>query len=107
MEVYPFNIDSPSKINSRVNYKPLSFFQSDMNITQTLQSSAVDQFIEQMEESQTNAFIYLTIYPYEGFDVVSEAAIQDFIGKLQKMVRLGRKVLIRYASEMNGTCEFM
>jgi hypothetical protein len=96
------NGDTPAKINARVNYRPLSFFQSDMNITETLQSAAVDQFIQQIEDSQTNAFIFLTIYPYEGFDRVSEPAIEDFISKVKRMTDLGRKVMIRYASEMNG-----
>jgi hypothetical protein len=96
------NGDTPSRINARVNHRPLSFFQSDMNITETLQSAAVDQFIQHIEETNTDAFIFLTIYPYEGFDRVSEAAIEDLIGKVKKMTDLGRKVMIRYASEMNG-----
>jgi hypothetical protein len=95
--------DTPSRINQRVNYKPLTFFQSDMNITDTLQSDYIDEFIKQVEETETDAFIYLTLYPFEGFNRVTDGAIDEFVVKVKQIVQTGRKVLIRYASEMNGS----
>jgi hypothetical protein len=96
------NGDTPAKINSRLNYKPMSFFQSDMNITDTLQSGAIDQFIQHIEETQTNAFVYLTLYPFEGFDKVTDRAVDEFVDKVKGIVSKGHKIMIRYASEMNG-----
>jgi hypothetical protein len=58
--------DTPVATNARVNYKPLSFFQSDVNITSTLQSASLDNFVSQVAATATDAFIYLTVYPMEG-----------------------------------------
>ena len=95
------NGDTPTAINTRLGIKPMAFFQSDINITDTLQSSSLDQIIGQTT-AQPHAFIYLTIYPYDGFAAVSESAFAELVTKIQAIVNAGNNVMIRYASEMNG-----
>lgn len=60
------------------------------------------QFIEQVDATKTDAIFYFTVYPMYGFDAVTDAGIQllaDFIGNVTES---GRRVFLRYASEMNG-----
>lgn len=80
----------------------MSFFQSDVNITSTLQSEFLDSFLAQVSETNTSAIVYLTVYPMEGFDKVSDSALSDLSSRLKKAVDSGRKVFIRYAPEMSG-----
>jgi hypothetical protein len=96
------NGDTPTAINQRLGIKPMAFFQADINITETLQADALDEFIEQAS-AQPHAFIYLTIYPYEGFDAVSDSAFLELVTKIQAIVNAGNNLMIRYASEMNGS----
>jgi hypothetical protein len=91
------NGDTPVKVNMRLNYKPLPFFQSDMNITDSLQSEAVDNFIDQVEATETDAFVYLTIYPMNGFDGLSDNSIDQLAQKIKKITDLGRKCMLRFA----------
>ncbi|KAJ2996258.1 hypothetical protein HDV02_006655 [Globomyces sp. JEL0801] len=95
--------DTPVSTNARLNYKPLAFFQSDMNMTKTLQSVEMEMYFNQVEQTQTDCFLYLTIYPMEGYDAVSDEAIADLSNRIKSITETGRKVLIRYASEMNGS----
>lgn len=96
------NGDSPEKIIKRVDYKPFIFWQADINISATVQSDELDQFVNHVMDTKTNAFIYLTVYPIHGFEQVTESAIKDFAGRIKQIVDKGKKVMIRYASEMNG-----
>ena len=58
--------DSPANVMARVQPpSPFSFYQTDANITDTLQSDAIDQFVNQVAEVKSNAFLYLTVYPIE------------------------------------------
>jgi hypothetical protein len=100
------NGDTPVKINARVGSKPFSFFQSDMNITETMddeQMGYIDEFVKQVEATESDAFIYLTLYPFFGFERVTDLAIDQFAQRVKRIVDSGRKILIRYASEMNGS----
>jgi hypothetical protein len=100
------NGDTPVKMIERVGSKPFSFFQSDMNITETMddeQMGYINQFVEQVEATESDAFIYLTLYPFFGFERVTDLAIDQFAQRVKKIVDSGRKILIRYASEMNGS----
>jgi hypothetical protein len=96
------NQDTPVKIMDRVQTKPFSIWQSDMNITDTLQSSFIDDFVLQVNASNSNAYLYLTLYPIMGFEAVTVGAINEFAEKIKTITATGRKVMIRYASEMNG-----
>jgi len=92
----------PSEINKKFNYKPLSLWQSDVNITETLQADYVDDIFTKITQTQTNAIIYLTVYPIEGFEKVSDAALNQLAQKVRALTTSGSKLFIRYASEMNG-----
>ncbi|KAJ3055340.1 hypothetical protein HK097_010840 [Rhizophlyctis rosea] len=91
--------DTPIAINTRVG-RPLSMFQSDINITETLQLPT--QFIEQVDATNTDAILYLTVYPFWGFDRVTDVAIAELADVIGKETNKGRRVFLRYASEMNG-----
>ena len=80
----------------------LSLWQSDINITSSIQADAMDQIFSQIENSKTTALVYLTVYPILGFGNVTDAAIAAFAGKIQALTAKGTKLFIRYASEMNG-----
>ena len=84
----------------------MSLFQSDVNISYTLQSQFVDHFFSQLDATHTDAIAYLTVYPMEGFEQVSEAALEDLAIKIANQTRKGRRVFIRYASEMNGRLKY-
>ncbi|KAJ3277273.1 hypothetical protein HK104_003473 [Borealophlyctis nickersoniae] len=92
--------DTPVAINSRLGYKPLSFFQSDINLTSTLQLPT--EFDQQVDATGTDAILYLTVYPIQGFDVVTDSAVADLAKEVKSLCDKGRRVFIRYASEMNG-----
>jgi beta-mannanase len=73
-----------------------------MNITNTAQAPFIDNFLAQVQASNTDAIMYLTLYPSEGFAAVTPAGIEEFANSIKKILDAKRKVLIRYASEMNG-----
>ncbi|KAI8907794.1 glycoside hydrolase superfamily [Gorgonomyces haynaldii] len=97
------NGDTPLAIQQRTQVKSFSLWQSDMNITDTLQSAYIDDFVKQVDALRSDAVLYLTIYPIMGFEAVTQAAINEFATKIQTITASGRRVLIRYASEMNGS----
>ena len=97
------NGDSVKATNARLNYKPMSMFQGDVNLTSVLQSDFVDDISSQIIGTGTDAIIYLTVYPFEGFSNVSDAAVAELAAKVGKLTHSGSRVFIRYASEMNGT----
>lgn len=80
----------------------MSFFHSDVNITSVFQSDAFENFMDHLDSTKTDAIAFLTVYPYDGFDVVSDAAITDFSTRVAAHLKKGRRFLIRYGSEMNG-----
>jgi hypothetical protein len=88
-------------INEKLG-RNLSLWQSDVNISSTLQADAMDQIFSQIEDTKTNALVYLTVYPILGFGNVSDAAIAQFASKIKDLTSKGTKLYIRYASEMNG-----
>jgi len=98
--------DTPLSVNSRINYKNLSLFQSDVNITDVLQSDYFDNFMSQLESTDSDCYAILTVYPIQGFDVVSDAAIQDLANRLIPVLNKGRRIFLRYGSEMNGILHF-
>lgn len=93
--------DTIVDITKRFNYKKFSFVQSDINITDHLQYP--DEFIKHLDDSKADTIMYLTVYPFEGFDKVTDEAYDEFVQLIIKLVNAGRRVLIRYASEMNGS----
>ncbi|KAJ3245436.1 hypothetical protein HK104_007956, partial [Borealophlyctis nickersoniae] len=92
--------DTPAAINARVAYKPLALFQSDINITDTLQLPT--QFVEQVAATNTDTILFLTVFPIEGWDVMTDAAVEQLVKVIADLTNGGRRVFLRYASEMNG-----
>jgi hypothetical protein len=93
-------------MNQRLNVN-LSFFQVDFTVTPQAGiidpgPEITDQALQQLEDSGTNAGLYWTIYPKGGLDSVTDAILADLVVRLQKAIYTGRKVLFRYAPEMNG-----
>ncbi|KAJ3040772.1 hypothetical protein HK097_002472 [Rhizophlyctis rosea] len=95
------NGDTPAAINTRVG-KKLAMFQSDFNITDTINEGNPLQFLQQMDETKSDAIMYLTAYPMYGFDSVTDKAIDDLANLVANVTNSGRRVFLRYASEMNG-----
>ncbi|KAJ3049910.1 hypothetical protein HK097_009102 [Rhizophlyctis rosea] len=91
--------DTPSLITQRLGHAP-SMFQSDINMTDTLQMPT--EFIRQVDDTHTDTILYLTVYPIMGFDAVNDNAIRDLAGVVADQTKKGRRVFMRYASEMNG-----
>jgi hypothetical protein len=97
--------DTPFKTQERVKVPPFSLFQSDMDIGQTLKNAEdIMQTADQIAETKTDAIMYLTIYPKDGFEAVSDSALQAFVAIVKHITDSGRRMMIRYASEMNGSC---
>lgn len=91
------------KTEQRVNIKPFSIWQSNLDITKNgLPLDYIANFSAQVDEVQSNAILYLTIYPMDGFENVPEFAIKDLANIMLNITSKGRKMMIRYASEMNG-----
>ncbi|KAI9346454.1 glycoside hydrolase superfamily [Obelidium mucronatum] len=99
--------DTPSAVNARIGYKPLSFFQTDIDFSGTdkpwTAPSLTDQFLQQLQDTKTDAFAMLTLYPFQGYDKITDAQIADMGTRLNKLANAGRPVFLRFASEMNGS----
>jgi hypothetical protein len=93
--------DTPLAINTRLGHN-LSLFQSDINITSTLQIDFLNNFLTQLDQTSSDAIAYLTVYPIEGFDKVSQSALQALADRINVALDTGRRFFIRYAPEMNG-----
>ncbi|KAJ3034403.1 hypothetical protein HDV00_005059 [Rhizophlyctis rosea] len=93
--------DTPAAINSRVG-KKLAMFQSDFNITDTINEGNPTQFVQQLDDAKTDAIMYMTVYPMYGFDNVTDSGINQLAELVGNVTHSGRKVFLRYASEMNG-----
>lgn len=94
--------DTVSGIIDRINYKPWSLFQADFNLTTDCQPDDMNKFFQQMDGSNTNAIAYVTLYPILGFDNVTDDAIAQVSGILALQIQNGRRIFLRYGSEMNG-----
>ncbi|KAJ3154470.1 hypothetical protein HK101_001616 [Irineochytrium annulatum] len=99
------NKDTPSATNARIAPVALNFFQIDIDIsggkTDTL-LSYTPEFIRQLVLTKTSANAYLTVYPFGGFDNVTNAQLDELAKYVSQIVSLGRQVFLRYAPEMNG-----
>ncbi|KAJ3084725.1 hypothetical protein HDU99_006159 [Rhizoclosmatium hyalinum] len=101
------NSDTPNAINQRFNYKPLSFFQTDIDMSGvkwwTAPEVVLPQFRQQLKDTKTDAFAMLTVYPFGGFDAITEKQLADMATGLNNLVNDGHQVFFRFASEMNGS----
>ncbi|KAI8840256.1 hypothetical protein BC829DRAFT_24967 [Chytridium lagenaria] len=102
--------DTPLNINNRLNGIPgagLSFFQTDIDISlgkdprTTL--NITDGYLAQLEETGTDALAYLTVYPFLGYEGVTEDQLNELGDRIKRIIERGRKVFLRLWPEMNGT----
>ena len=77
-------------------------WQSDMNLSDSFQVKEAEQFFKHIQDTNSDAIMYLTVYPMEGFDKVTDDGLQQMVEFVVKVVSSGRSIFIRYASEMNG-----
>ncbi|GAA5923770.1 uncharacterized protein JCM15063_003757 [Sporobolomyces koalae] len=98
--------DSPSIINSKLGYNVPVFQMAQAiplpkyNYTTGAGGPAPEN---QIERSSTDAHVFLTVYPVDGFQTVAES---DFTALGQQIldyqINLKRTVFLRYAPEMQG-----
>jgi beta-mannanase len=62
----------------------------------------MSRFFQQVDDSKTDAIAYVTLYPIMGFDNVTDSAISQASSMLSAQIQKGRKIFLRYGSEMNG-----
>ncbi|KAI8914460.1 glycoside hydrolase superfamily [Gorgonomyces haynaldii] len=101
--------DSPALIQQRTQSKPFSLWQIDFDIDSTVHvggetktTDLIERSAKQLADLKSDAILYMTIYPKQGFANVTEQALQDWVTKVKAVTDTGRRVMIRYASEMNG-----
>ncbi|KAJ3155574.1 hypothetical protein HDU89_006540 [Geranomyces variabilis] len=59
--------------------------------------------VQLLDQTNTNAILYLSIYPTVAPDALTDAQINALVQQLTTYTRNGRGVLLRLAPEMNGT----
>ncbi|KAJ3208487.1 hypothetical protein HDU67_006699 [Dinochytrium kinnereticum] len=105
--------DLAKDVNARISGIPgagLSFFQTDIDISvgkdPRTALNITEPYLAQLEDTGTNAFAYLTIYPHLGYDRVTDAELRELGERLLFIIQRGRKVFLRLYPEMNGTWFF-
>ncbi|KAJ3075338.1 hypothetical protein HDU98_008421 [Podochytrium sp. JEL0797] len=100
------NSDTPIAINKRINNN-LSFFQTDIDLSGTFKPWTAPeisvQFLQQLQDTGTNATGMLTIYPFQGLGAnITDAQLDKMAGYMNNIVNAGHSLFIRFGSEMNG-----
>jgi Glycosyl hydrolase family 26 len=93
--------DRPAKFNQRLGINA-SFFQYAQNLP-------VDTYpfpIEQIEATNSDALVYLTVYPSPNPWSITDAQISTLTAQMAKITSQGRRVLMRFAPEMNGNWNY-
>ncbi|KAJ3100713.1 hypothetical protein HDU96_010240 [Phlyctochytrium bullatum] len=103
IDTSPEGKDSPRLFNQRIGRKA-SVFQMAQTIPVELDpvTKVRRDFNFSNLDDNSDGVILLTVYPYFGFESVTDAALQDLSDQLTEIYRRTRRsVLIRYAPEMN------
>ncbi|KAI9022686.1 hypothetical protein DFJ74DRAFT_643435 [Hyaloraphidium curvatum] len=93
--------DGPGIYAGRVKANP-SLFQYNIEIERVLLPDP-RPFLQGVIATGTDAAFYLTVYPFKGWEVVTEAALDDLVAFCREVIQSGRKMILRFAPEMNGT----
>lgn len=107
MSSYHFNFppdgfpDGPGIYAARVQADP-SVFHYNVEIADTLLPSPMP-FLDAVKATNTDAAFYLTVYPFKGWDIVTPAALAELVAFCRAVIQSGRKMIVRFAPEMNGT----
>ncbi|KAJ3196089.1 hypothetical protein HK101_010110 [Irineochytrium annulatum] len=106
--------DTPAAIHSRINahlngtaVQPYpSFYQMNFHIDTyapiTENNKTIPIFAAELDASNTDAILYVTVDPEFKVDTVSDDAINTMAQQLKAVADSGRRVFLRYAHEMNG-----
>jgi ribosome-binding factor A len=56
-----------------------------------------------LQETGTDAYAYLTFYPFLGFDAITDAQLTDLLNRVERILtaRNGTGIFIRYAPEVS------
>ncbi|KAJ3194866.1 hypothetical protein HDU67_004574, partial [Dinochytrium kinnereticum] len=102
--------DLARSVNERLKGIPgagLSFFQTDIDISvgkdPRTALNITDGYLQQLEDTGTDAFAYLTIYPFLGFAGVTDAQLNELGDRIVRIISRGRKIFLRLYPEMNGS----
>ncbi|KAJ3118754.1 hypothetical protein HDU96_009343 [Phlyctochytrium bullatum] len=102
--------DTAKNVNERIKGIPgagLSFFQTDIDISigkdPRTALNITDMYLQQLEETGTDAFAYLTIYPFKGFDGVTTEQLTELAERIKRIIQTGRGLFLRLYPEMNGS----
>ncbi|KAJ3035552.1 hypothetical protein HDV00_003649 [Rhizophlyctis rosea] len=94
--------DDPAAANKRISLN-IPVFQFAFDIPGSLQPANQDKSVyELVKETGTNAGVYLTLYPRQGFDKVDDAAVKTVVDFVKDLNSKNVSVWVRYAPEMNG-----
>ncbi|KAI8817285.1 glycoside hydrolase superfamily [Fimicolochytrium jonesii] len=91
-------MDTPKDFNTRFGHN-ISMIHLAQNLPIEQDKLAPVQLIDQ---TGTNAILYLSVYPTVTPDNLSDKAINDFVQQLATFTHNGRGILLRIAPEMNG-----
>jgi beta-mannanase len=80
----------------------LSFYQFHFEIGPEFNGTLVDLFVRHINEINSTSFLLLTVYPHQGLDL-PKSTFDAFVDKMSALVTSGFSIMIRYASEMNGS----
>ncbi|KAI8913205.1 glycoside hydrolase superfamily [Gorgonomyces haynaldii] len=93
--------DRPVKFNERMGFKA-SVFQYAQNIP-------IDTYpfpYEQITDTNSDAYVFLTVYPRPSPWTVTDEQITNLTLQMKKINDGGRRVLMRFAPEMNGNWNY-
>lgn len=99
--------DSPAKTVERTGLSfPIYHFAfdipSDNDYRVKLEDGETHGVKELVQETKTNAGVYMTLYPKFGFEKVDDEAISQLVKVIKDFHDSNISVFIRYAPEMNG-----
>ncbi|KAJ3010089.1 UNVERIFIED_CONTAM: hypothetical protein HDU68_002333, partial [Siphonaria sp. JEL0065] len=101
------NSDTPKAVNARLGYKPLAFFQTDIDFSGTIKPwtapGITEQLLQQLKDTNSDADAYLTVYPFQGLNSITDAQLADMAARIKSLIISGRRVFLRFAPEMNGS----
>lgn len=97
-----------SSVTAKDGDRPLLFNKRmafNASVFQYAQNLPVDTYtfpIEQIEGTNTDALVYLTVYPQPYPFSIDDADIKALADQMAVLNAKGRKVLLRFGPEMNG-----
>ncbi|TPX55188.1 hypothetical protein PhCBS80983_g05524 [Powellomyces hirtus] len=91
--------DSPAAFNQRFGHNA-AMVHLAQNLPLEMDKLAPVQLVDQ---TNTNAILYLSVYPTIQPNLLTDAQIAAFVNQLSTYTSQGRGVLVRLAPEMNGT----